>query len=83
MALHSSSLLHMEPHIANCLVAHSLLVPAAAAGVQPDNVPACVHMKQELLTAIRALQLPINFLDQLIDELGGVEQVAEMTGRNG
>jgi hypothetical protein len=40
-------------------------------------------MKAALLRRIEALQLPPNFLDQLIDELGGTRAVAEMTGRRG
>ena len=40
-------------------------------------------MKSQLLAAIQALQLPPNFLDQLLDELGGPGAVAEMTGRRG
>lgn len=43
------------------------------------------RLKQDLLAKVRALgrELPVNTLDELIDQLGGPERVAEMTGRKG
>uniref|UniRef100_A0A182MXI7 TLC domain-containing protein n=1 Tax=Anopheles dirus TaxID=7168 RepID=A0A182MXI7_9DIPT len=57
-----------------------------AGGPPPkDAIERACEMKDELLGKIERLgdRLPANTLDQLIDELGGPDNVAEMTGRKG
>ena len=50
-----------------------------------ENIDRACEMKAEILRKVEELGriLPANTLDQLIDELGGPENVSEMTGRKG
>ena len=48
----------------------------------PEPIPELIELRQQLLDSIGSLNLPPNPLDDLIDRLGGVEHVAEMTGRS-
>ena len=49
----------------------------------PEPIPELVERRNAILESIRDLDLPPNPLDDIIDRLGGVENVAEMTGRTG
>lgn len=68
----------MESHFP---VYHEAPPDAAALGpVTPEPIPANAALKAEVLAEIEALPLPANFLDELVDLLGGPGAVAEMTG---
>ena len=60
----------------------SLLNPGTPLGPLREH-PDCVEARRILLEQADRLGLPPNFLDELIDQLGGPRRVAEMTGRRG
>uniref|UniRef100_A0A6V2EFM3 Strawberry notch helicase C domain-containing protein n=2 Tax=Ditylum brightwellii TaxID=49249 RepID=A0A6V2EFM3_9STRA len=49
----------------------------------PAPIPELVERRNIILASIQNLDLPPNPLDDIIDRLGGVENVAELTGRSG
>ena len=59
-----------------------LLPPAPATPALREHAE-CVAARDALLERASRLDLPPNFLDELIDALGGKDAVAEMTGRRG
>ncbi|KAJ3693490.1 hypothetical protein LUZ60_008970 [Juncus effusus] len=48
-----------------------------------ERFESAIERKRKILDLIRSLDLPNNPLDDLIDQLGGPENVAEITGRRG
>lgn len=57
------------------------------AGGRPDDrvgpKPQLQRIKKMLLRLLKTLELPPNPLDEMIDKMGGIDHVAELTGRQG
>lgn len=49
----------------------------------PEPLPVLLQKQSDLISAAKILDLPPSPLDDLIDQLGGEDQVAELTGRSG
>lgn len=45
-----------------------------------ERLATALARKEQVKAAVGAMQLPNNPLDQIIDMLGGPDQIAEMTG---
>jgi len=60
---------------------HALLLVGNEFEAKQDPIPELLSLKEELLVRVDSITLENNPLDALIDELGGPDRVAEMTGR--
>jgi hypothetical protein len=74
--MHGAARPRADEKIVSCVVAAVSKAARDAAGAQAPAeeravVPECAAMKAELLARVAALALPPNFLDHMIDELGG------------
>ena len=61
-----------------------LPLPSCVAGRPEDRVgpkPQLQRIKTMLLRLLKTLELPPNPLDEMIDKMGGINHVAELTGR--
>ena len=54
-----------------------------AGGLDVETASKLVAVKSDLLARLEELMLPNNPLDEIIDRLGGVSKVAELSGRGG